>query len=163
MLASGATGPPKVENGYTYTYNLLTFDWSEDGDKLSVEVVPRAWNDEAKRFGADEVRLGSHQPKNFLGSPNFRRAPRPVGPAAPDKAASPSALRPAEADVPVKENRDTPPAPVGQQEQVPAAEDAVSDPFDLVLLKFFRDLTTAQRLKALVELDALPTTTGMRT
>lgn len=156
MLASGATVPPKVENGYTYTYNLLTFDWSEDGDKLSVEVVPRAWNDEAKRFGADEVRLGSHQPKNFLGSPNFRRAPRPVGPAAPDKAASPSALRPAEADVPVKENRDTPPAPVGQQEQVPAAEDAVSDPFDLVLLKFFRDLTTAQRLKVLVELDALP-------
>ena len=32
----------------------------------------------------------------------------------------------------------------------------MSDPFDLVLLKFFRDLTTAQRLKVLVELDALP-------
>lgn len=40
-LAAGATVPPKAESRYTYTYNLLTFDWHPDGDKLLVEVVPR--------------------------------------------------------------------------------------------------------------------------
>lgn len=161
MLASGATVPPKVENGYTYTYNLLTFDWSADGDKLSVEVVPRAWNDEAKRFEADDVRLGGHQPKNFLGSPNFRRAPRPVGRPAAEEPASPlvgPSIVPN--DLQTEENRDTRPASVGGEEhdqpQMHAAEDRMSDSFDLILLKFFRDLTTAQRLKVLVELDALP-------
>lgn len=162
MLASGATVPPKIENGYTYTYNLLTFDWSEDGDRLSVEVVPRAWNDDAKRFEADDVRLGGRQPKNLLGSPNFRRAPRPVQPAAPDAPAPALAGQPVidRVDAQFEENRDARPDPIGGKEgdqpRVPEAEDSMSDPFDLVLLKFFRDLTTAQRLKVLVELDALP-------
>lgn len=162
MLASGATVPPKAENGYTYTYNLLTFDWSEDGDRLSVEVVPRAWNDDAKRFEADDVRLGGHQPKNLLASPNFRRAPRPAQSALPDASTASVVAGQAvdKAEVPVAENEVRGPTPVGEaeggQSPVSDAEGEMSNLFDLVLLRFFRDLTEAQRLKVLVELDALP-------
>lgn len=158
MLASGATVPPKAENGYTYTYNLLTFDWSEDGDKLSVEVVPRAWNDEAKRFEADDVRLGGHKPRNLLASPNFRRAPQPAVPREPPPSVAGSPVEQAKPQT----DRDGGVRPVpaqgneGDQPRAPVAEDAMTDAFQLVLLKFFRDLTTAQRLKVLVELDALP-------
>lgn len=160
MLASGATVPPKVANGYTYTYNLLTFDWSEDGDKLSVEVVPRAWNDEMKRFEADDARLGGRQPKNLLGSPNFRRGPLPVKRAA--DASTEPLLEPIVdlGGLRADEDRRARPPAIGGGEVgrplVPAAEDGMSDPFDLVVLKFFRDLTTAQRLKVLVEINALP-------
>ncbi|WP_342723937.1 metallophosphoesterase [Bradyrhizobium sp. B097] len=156
MLASGATVPPKVENGYTYTYNLLTFDWCSKEDKLSVEVVPRAWNDDKKRFEADDVRLGGHKPRNLLASPNFRRGPVPPAGGQPEPAAQPvpAALRPEQgsggellADRVAKADREPPNnAPV----------DAMSDTFQLVLLKFFRDLTAAQRLKVLIDLDALP-------
>jgi calcineurin-like phosphoesterase family protein len=160
MLASGATVPPKVENGYTYTYNLLTFDCSEDGEKLSVEVVPRAWNDEMKRFEADDARLGGRQRKNYLGSPNFRRLP-PVVKRADDASAALSVERAVDpGDLRANEGREAVQAAIGESEreqpQASAAEDSMRDAFDLVLLKFFRDLTTAQRLKVLVEIGALP-------
>lgn len=159
MLASGATVPPKVENGYTYTYNLLTFDWCPDGDRLSVEVVPRAWNDEKKRFEADEVRLAGHPPRNLLASPNFRRAPLPVV-ATPPAAAAPAPIEAPTGDVGAREQIEIRPDGDGRADpempREPSVDDAMSDGFQLVLLKFFRDLTAAQRLKVLIELDALP-------
>ena len=160
MLAAGATVPPKVGNGYTYTYNLLTFDWCAEGDKLSVEVVPRAWNDEKKRFEADDVRLGGHKPRNLLASPNFRRAPLPVETVAvgqPEPAAKPAAEACRTRD---KTGGEAGPDRIeGTKEEGPrhlVADDAMSDAFQLVLLKFFRDLTAAQRLKVLIDLDVLP-------
>jgi hypothetical protein len=155
-LASGATVPPKVENGYTYTYNLLTFDWCSKEDKLSVEVVPRAWNDDKKRFEADDVRLGGHKPRNLLASPNFRRGP-PVagGPPVPTPQPISDAMHPepersgdSPADHVAAPERASP-----QSAPVRVMSDAA---FQLVLLKFFRDLTAAQRLKVLIDLDALP-------
>ncbi|MFD2052028.1 metallophosphoesterase [Mesorhizobium calcicola] len=157
MLASGATVPPKVENGYTYTYNLLTFDWCSKEDKLSVEVVPRAWNDDKKRFEADDVRLGGHKPRNLLASPNFRRGAPPVVAVQAEPAVQlvPDALHPAlerREDLPAGYVAAPEPAP-SQSAPVAAMNDAA---FQLVLLKFFRDLTAAQRLKVLIDLDALP-------
>jgi len=157
MLASGATVPPKVENGYTYTYNLLTFDWCSKEDKLSVEVVPRAWNDDKKRFEADNVRLGGHKPRNLLASPNFRRGPPPVAAVLPEPTVQ---LVPDTTPPEPERGGDLPADQVAAHEpaspqRVPAA--AMNDPaFQLVLLKFFRDLTAAQRLKVLIDLDALP-------
>jgi hypothetical protein len=157
MLASGATVPPKVENGYTYTYNLLTFDWCSKEDKLSVEVVPRTWNDDKKRFEADDVRLGGHKPRNLLASPNFRRGPPAVVAVQPETAVQPSpdATHPQpgrSGDLPVDHIAVPEPA-VPETASVSAMNDAA---FQLVLLKFFRDLTAAQRLRVLVDLDALP-------
>jgi hypothetical protein len=154
-LAAGATVPPKVENGYTYTYNLLTFDWHSDGDKLLVEVVPRAWSQKFKRFEADEVRLGRHKPRNHLASPNFRRnTPAPATPVVPAPA-TPSVQTAHEGG-----GQQEPSALDAQnqvnQPQAPTAEAPVNDSFQLVLLRFFRDLTAPQRLKILVDLNALP-------
>ncbi len=152
-LASGATVPPKVENGYTYTYNLLTFDWCSKEDKLAVEVVPRAWNDDKKRFEADDVRLGGHQPRSLLASPNFRRGLPPVrGQVGPTAQLVPGAVHPEPGrggNLPISRVTASEPPQITQV-------DAVSDTFQLVLLKFFRDLTAAQRLKVLIDLDALP-------
>lgn len=150
-LAAGATVPPKAENGYTYTYNLLTFDWHADGDKLLVEVVPRAWSEDLKRFEADDVRLGGHKPKNLLASPNFRRkAPSPPP-------AAPVVLPPAPpAAQPDHEGEGQQQPSQVNQPQAPTAEAPVNDSFQLVLLRFFRDLTAPQRLKILVDLNALP-------
>ena len=154
-LAAGATVPPKAENGYTYTYNLLTFDWDADGDKLMVAVVPRAWSEDLKRFETDDVRLGGHKPKNLLASPNFRR-----------KVASPKTpvmLEPATPPIQVhnegggQDDRSTPDLETQfEQPQALTAEAPVNENFQLVLLRFFRDLTAPQRLKILVELNALP-------
>jgi hypothetical protein len=146
-LAAGATVPPKAENGFTYTYNLLTFDWHPDGDKLLVEVVPRAWSEDLKSFKADDVRLGGHKPKNLLASPNFRRkmlAPAPST-AQPDHEGE-GQQQPSASDAETQVN----------QPQAPTAEAPVNDSFQLVLLRFFRDLTAPQRLKILVDLNALP-------
>lgn len=154
-LAAGATVPPKAEKGYTYTYNLLTFDWDPDGDKLLVEVVPRAWSEDLKRFEADDVRLGGHKPKNLLASPNFRRALGPP-PTAPVVLVPATAVAQAEHE---GEDQHEPSAHTEiqvNQPQAPTAEAPVNDSFQLVLLKFFRDLTAPQRLKILVDLNALP-------
>jgi GTPase-associated adaptor domain/Calcineurin-like phosphoesterase len=144
-LAAGATVPPRAENGYTYTYNLLTFDWCSEGDRLLVKVMPRAWSEDAKHFRTDDVRLGSHEPTNRLASPNFRRG-------APCVAA---AVIP-----PISENQDAAPPSLGTMDekrpQAPKMEAQVTDAFQLVILKFFRDLTPAQRLTVLVDLNALP-------
>jgi hypothetical protein len=156
-LAAGATIPPKAEKGYTYTYNLLTFEWHSDGDKLMVEVVPRTWSEDLKRFVANDASLGGHKRKNLLASPNFRRKPPVPALAAP--VVSAPAMRPAQ---PVREGKgeQEPSAPDAEtqvkQPRAPMAEALVNDSFQLVLLRFFRDLTAPQRLKILVDLNALP-------
>jgi hypothetical protein len=147
-LEAGATVPPKAENGYTYTYNLLTFDWDADGDKLVVEVIPRAWSEENKRFEADDVRLGGRKPRNSLASPNFRRG-------APVPQSKPMAEPAFRADAVVEPIEPSPSDQISQP-QTPTAEASMNDDFQLVLLRFFRDLTATQRLRVLVELKALP-------
>ncbi len=144
MLAAGAAVPPKAEGGFTYTYNLLIFDWDADADRLKVTVIPRSWSEENKDFEADEVRLGGANPTASLGCPNFRLAPRPAQ----------VAVAPAEAIQ----------APALPEEYKPMILDsekadggrAMADSFQMVLLRFFRDLTPAQRLTILVRLNALP-------
>lgn len=137
MLAAGATVPPKAENGFTYTYNLLTFDWDPASDGLMVTIVPRAWSDDKKDFDEDDHRLGGRQRSIVLGSPNFRAASRPEAAAA--------AVPPAE-----------PPAKEAQLDENNAGGVDVAADIPLLLLQFFRDLSPGQRLEVLVKLKALP-------
>ena len=144
MIAAGATTPDKIDNKYTYAYNVIEFDWEGDQDALAVTIHPRRWNDDLKRFEADDGRLGDYAGRNVLGSPNFRRGNKvhaEVAPAAQGENAEVEIVVPEEDNVTLGGN--------------------VSDTeFQNLHLRFFRDLGAGDRLRILVELDAVPP--GMR-
>lgn len=144
MLAAGAAVPPKADAVYNYTYNLLIFDWDGDTDGLSVTILRRAWSREDTNFIADEVRPGEFETTVVLGCPNFRRGDEggrsvPAPPTAQE-------LENAEEGLLVD----------GQCVAERQGDEAMADPFPLLLLRFFRDLSPAQRLAVLVKLKALP-------
>lgn len=149
MLAAGATVPFKSDDVFTFTYNVIELEWDPVDDGLIVTMHPRAWAPENTRFEADEKRLGGRQPQFKLGCPNFRQAPRPpvlADRAAPvDGAQSEDAIEPIVELVPVEVEG-------GEVTVMPPAIEG----FDLTLLRFFRDLLENERLRILVELDAIP-------
>lgn len=136
-LASGAAVPPKADEEYRYTYNILTFDWDAEADALTVTVDPRTWSETETEFVADVEFAKKFGATIKLGSPNFREAA-----AATHKDDTEPHPEPEEQHV--------------QDEVVIVEESTVPQRHALVLLKFFRDLTPAQRLEILVRLDALP-------
>lgn len=149
MLAAGATVPFKSNDTYTFTYNIIEFDWDASEDALAVTIHPRAWNPRRTCFEADEKRLGGKSPRFVLGSPNFRKG-------VPIKTECASAAEPDEEPEPIVE--------------VVAALDSEREPavppeaegYRLVLLRFFRDLAEGERLKILVQLGAVDSDTDER-
>ncbi|WP_211227160.1 metallophosphoesterase family protein [Saccharospirillum impatiens] len=74
MVAAGATVPFKSDAIFTFTYNIIEFDWDEELDGLSVTMHPRAWNSKRTCFEADTDRLGGKTPHFRLECPFFRKA-----------------------------------------------------------------------------------------
>jgi len=141
LLASGATTPPRVEAGYGYTYNLLIFDWDEKTDGLKVTTIPRAWSYEETDF----VAVGGCDHTVVLGCPNFRKA----GELVQVQEASPAP--------PLDEIQQHGELLIeGQPTDIHLPSDVMPEPFPLLLLRFFRDLSPAKRLAVLIELKALP-------
>ncbi len=62
MLAAGATVPFESNDVYTFTYNVIEFDWDEGTDGLRVTIHPRAWNPQRTCFEDDPLRLGENEP-----------------------------------------------------------------------------------------------------
>ena len=154
MLAAGATVPFKSDETYTFTYNIIEFDWDAESDALVVTMHPRAWNPAATCFEADEKRLGGRRPCFTLGSPNFRRA------AAPPAAAGPAPrgeVKPAEVVEPVVE---LVPADTAEEEATTMPPEV--EGYELAMLRFFRDLLESERLRILVALDAIPSDSDER-
>lgn len=149
MLAAGATVPFKSDEVFTFTYNVIEFEWNPDDDGLIVTIHPRAWNSQRTRFEADGKRLGGKEPKFRLRCPNFVRAPRPPGPVG--AAETSNSAKPDDIIEPIVE---LVPAAVekGKFTEMPPAIEG----FDLIELGFFRDLLEGERLRILVELNALP-------
>lgn len=143
-LEAGATVPPKAQDPFTYTYNVIEFAWDKTEDRLRVTVHPRAWDDDKKRFSEDPVRLGGRQPTFLLGCPQFRKA----------------AIVASEKEDGALLDESESPAAAAQQPPGDGAygEQTVSVPkeYPMTLLRFFRDLSDAQRLAVLVKLNALP-------
>lgn len=139
MLAAGATAPDDIDEKYTYKYNILKFDWDKDADALAVTVNPRTWNFEMKRFEWDASFLEGKSERNVLGSPYFRRAPRPV------------ALAEGFVDEPAEVQPVANPV-TGSSE----VDLSMPDDVRLVRLRFFRDLPEERRRRILVELEAIP-------
>lgn len=149
MLAAGAAVPYRSNDEYTYTYNIVEFDWDEANDALAVTIHPRTWNPTMKWFESDEQRLGGKCPRFSLGSPNFKklgRAPSEMdrNAAAEDAGGTGPVFEEVPSATACTELGETPPMP-------PAAEG-----YELALLRFFRDLVESERLRILVELDAIP-------
>lgn len=142
MLAAGATTPDKIDGAYTYAYNVIEFDWDEAEDALAVTLHPRAWNDEMKRFEADDPRLNGLDRRTILGAPYFRKGARPPklevnGGAVDIEPAHVEIILPQEQDVTVSGHVD-------------------ETEYQNLHLRFFRDLAAGDRLRILVELDAVP-------
>lgn len=147
MLAAGAAVPGRSDDPYIYTYNVIELDWDANDDALTVTLHPRIWSATKTCFEADEKRLGGSDPCFTLGSPNFRKGERPrvdghvlvgapAGQTKPDLVVEVVAAEPAQGI--------TPPMP-------PSVEG-----YELALLRFFRDLLENERLRILVELNAIP-------
>ena len=148
MLAAGATVPFKSDEVYTFTYNVIEFEWDPVDDDLIVTMHPRAWNPKGTRFEADDKRLGGKEPRYKLRCPNFKLAPRPHAAeeeAKTEGAALEQAAEPVVefvlAEVEEGEVAEMPPAVEG---------------YGPIELRFFRDLLEGERLRILITLDAIP-------
>jgi len=157
MLAAGAAVPFKSNEIYTYTYNIIEFDWDAEMDALAVTMHPRAWNPTDTCFEADDKRLGGKEPRFTLGSPVFRKVgttgPLDAGKLVDVPAAA--ATPPATAESPAIELVAAEGADVENEEGVPMPPPD-AEGYELALLRFFRDLYESERLRLLVGLDAIP-------
>ena len=149
MLAAGAAVPFRSNDTYTYTYNIIEFDWNQKEDALMVTMHPRAWNPVNTCFEADDKRLGGEKPQFTLGSPNFRKCAHAVTDAADAPIANIDALTKPVADEVPTETAET------KEGEMPPKPPAVEG-YELALLRFFRDLVESERLRILVELEAIP-------
>src|SRR3569623_1768111 len=157
MLAAGAAVPFKSNEIYTYTYNIIEFDWDAEMDALAVTMLPRAWNPTDTCFEADDKRLGGKEPRITLGSPEFRKVgttgPLDAGKLVDVPAAA--ATPPATAEGPAVDMVAAEGADVENEEGVPMPPPD-AEGYELALLRFFRDLYESERLRLLVGLDAIP-------
>jgi GTPase-associated adaptor domain/Calcineurin-like phosphoesterase len=152
MLAAGATVPPKPSEIYAFTYNVIQFDWDREQDALAVTIYPRVWNPTRTRFESDDKRLGGANPRFVLASPNFRAS------------SGNTVIRPE--GLSVDRESSEPIAEVVAAEEVGAVEEAMIQPkvegYERVLLRFFRDLSEGERLRLLIQLDAVPSDSSER-
>lgn len=156
-LAAGATVPFKSNDVYNFAYNILEFDWDEPTDSLAVTVHPRAWDSIDTCFKHEPKSLDGKGPRFLLGSPNFRAARVPEHPVGKLAGAT-------EAETERDPILDLVPS---AQEGAEAAKGAEVVPLNdedyaLVVLHFFRDLTEGERIRLLVDLEAIENATQER-
>ncbi|MFM1272661.1 metallophosphoesterase [Yersinia enterocolitica] len=152
MLAAGATVPYHSNDEYTFTYNVIEFDWDEETDGLLVTIHPRAWNPRRTCFEGDEKRLGGKDPKFRLQSPSFREASRPevVKSSIIECEAQPTIVKP------LSEITPSDAAITVSSDEGELAMTLNEKGFEITRFRFFRDLYEGERLRILVELGALP-------
>lgn len=135
-LASGATVPPAVNEIYTYCYNILEFDWDDEDNALKVKVYPRIWDDEKKAFTDDTKHFHTDKRTFILKCPNYKTIPN------------------------AKSNNIDESSEQEQKKLIEneiQVESKMSDTQDkILLLKFFRELSSGQRLEILVKMGAIP-------
>ena len=139
LIAAGATTPPKATELYQYTYNLIEFSWTEEVDGLRVLLFPRVWSNEHTRFEEHRRLPGREQNPVVLGCPNFRRAKM-------ERASTAQSTEPTSSTL--TDSDTSTPAIAGGID--------MDDDFALQQLRFFRDLTGAQRLLVLIKTGVLP-------
>lgn len=149
LLAAGATVPYRSNDEYTFTYNIIEFDWDEKLDGLSVTMHPRVWNPTRTCFEDDPKRLGGKEPNFRLACSNFRKSKR---------VSSQTIFSPAAA-IAEKENSFLDTSIDDITANTSDGGDKVMQPmqvgYEKARLRFFRDLFEGERIRVLVDLDAL--------
>lgn len=151
MLSAGATVPYKSSGEFTFTYNIIEFDWDEEIDGLSVTVHPRAWNRKRTRFEADNKPLGDNARNFRLACPYFRKSSVPcvTGTTQPvEFAIAMTDMSEAVANI-----------ETASQETSDDCADYMPpnvEGYEIARLRFFRDLLEGERLRILFKLNALP-------
>ena len=135
-MSAGAVVPPHNDDGYQYTYNLLSFDWNDSTERLRVEIVPRTWDEEATQFDVDTAQFGADRLRHNLRCPNFKNS------------AVTAQVPAATCDCPTEAAQAAGGPP-------PTGGNAMERSSDLLRLHFFRDLNAEQRVQALVEVGLL--------
>lgn len=151
MLAAGATVPFKSDSIYTFTYNIIEFDWDEEIDGLSVTIHPRAWSAQRTCFEADNQRLGGGSPNYRLGCPSFRKVARQGAPITAQLGDVPPAEGNALSVEPTFEM-----VPMESSDGEPMLMPPSVEGYEIARLRFFRDLLEGERLRILVALEAIP-------
>lgn len=144
MLASGAAAPPEANDKFNYCYNILEFDWSEENDALILEIHGRMWDNESKKFVSDVVHFEEGRHRYVLNCSNFRKLEVPIASTIVQRVNEPSndvEIPPVEFTTIIKEE------PMEEEKEI-----------HIVLLKFFRDLSSVERLSLLIDLGAIPNT-----
>lgn len=138
-IEAGATTPPGTDEEFTYSYNFLEFSWNQEHDALAVDIHPRSWSEERKEFEDDKVCIPAEARSSVLASPRYKEAPM---------------VEPAQAAALVESME----PPVIQQESSNAdnGTDLMPVEYPDIVLRFFRDLSPGQRLKLLVDAEAIP-------
>ena len=139
-ISAGAVVPPSAEDGYQYTYNLLSFELDSSTDALMVEILPRSWNEQRTSFEANTRQFGAERLDYTLGCPNFRNQ------AAADSVDAPRR------DLRVEAMQVPPAEQLGEA----AGGNLMGRSSDLLRLHFFRDLSAEQRVQALIKVGQLP-------
>ena len=149
MLAAGATVPYKSDEIYTFTYNIIEFNWDAEIDGLSVTMHPRAWNPRRTCFENDEHRLGGKDPNFRLACPFFRKANYPASDTLSNPASKPI--------VECKESLDalTTEAAARELDGGPQFMQPLQEGYEKARLRFFRDLFEGERIRILIDLEVL--------
>ncbi|GAA3773102.1 metallophosphoesterase [Flavobacterium ginsengiterrae] len=143
-LASGAAAPPKADDQYNYCYNILEFQWLEEEDALLLNIHGRMWDYDNVEFISDGNHFNNGLASYKIRCPNFRKE-------AGTEVNKISLQNIQHKCDEVSVNLDVKETPkeysMGEEAEI-----------NLVLLKFFRDLTSGERLSLLIELGAIPNT-----
>lgn len=143
LIASGAAVPPGFNPKFNYCYNILEFDWQEQNDALVLTVHGRAWDDNSKKFVADILNFANGKATYVLNCPNFKKLPVTCS----------------------EKSKGETVAETSKVFETSTMEFSVVDKsggileekeFHLVLLRFFRDLSNAERFTVLNEMGAIP-------
>ena len=147
-IYSGATNPPEAGALYQCTYNWIEISLREKAGShlLAVNIFPRVWAPEQTRFAPDTQRLAGRESAEFeIACPVLKAAAPEVR-----RATHPDTRTAAASSRPVEPQDDIGPSP--------SRTTTMDDEAAVAKLKFlfWRYLDWQERLKVLVEADALP-------
>jgi 3',5'-cyclic AMP phosphodiesterase CpdA len=158
-IYAGAANPP--ERDYSYTYNWLEFSCEEIKGRqhLVIRVFPRVWIQERVRFDADRTRLGGSGESASIeifcdnlhpvSEKQAVAAAEPASAIVMTKRAEGKSMNATSTEKPLAEPKDR---------STMSTMNTESPGFDRLRYLFWRYLDWRQRLKVLVDIDALPKT-----